>query len=562
MASKEGKGSIILKLLILILIVALVLVIIIPGRIWKQEQREMNNAHMNMMSIYESEKYYKNKFGKFTSDPSALLNGVREDSVILQRQKRVNYTTEIKGLLNDYLDIAYISAIMRVHSNIDQICTDIRSNERNFKMNEDIANEAQEICRILSEFNNASEYYNYIVSATYLDSLNTIRNYITDYTLQTAASKSKQFTDTLQTFLPIIQLEQINERWKPMATRLQNLARTIRRSEISKVTSVDARIDDFRNRVNEALRRLTVSIDREKDLRKATEITGQLEVLYERFLNDFIITSKPALVKLSEPDSLILHLTEDNFYSPVNGEMYKILIDEDSTAIKVESPILLEELQNRTRITTKKIEALPMLSLLKAYSDSLDQIVTKSLKTRAALRKNTDIFILYKEVEEIRNQFKDISIYEATRNLDTLVWIADNSKSYSSLKDAIEDGLNGIRIYNQAYEEKIFGNLDSLHTDMVNKLNEFNETLAEIRWLPDEVENFEGEIAELNTKITEIKNASNPQVMQQMKTIEQELGDLFFFASEGTTKKVYGVFEKTIQNFGYIYKDTKSWEEE
>jgi hypothetical protein len=51
-------------------------------------------------------------------------------------------------------------------------------------------------------------------------------------------------------------------------------------------------------------------------------------------------------------------------------------------------------------------------------------------------------------------------------------------------------------------------------------------------------------------------------MLNKMKKIEENLGNIFLFASEGKNIKIYGIFNKQIENQGYIYKDSKSWEEE
>ena len=97
MSKSEGKGSIILKLLILILIVALIFAIQIPSNVWEQEESEIETARDNMMSIYESELFYRKTSGKFTTDPAELITAVRQDSSILQQQTIVNYTKQLRA---------------------------------------------------------------------------------------------------------------------------------------------------------------------------------------------------------------------------------------------------------------------------------------------------------------------------------------------------------------------------------------------------------------------------------------------------------------------------------
>jgi hypothetical protein len=52
--------------------------------------------------------------------------------------------------------------------------------------------------------------------------------------------------------------------------------------------------------------------------------------------------------------------------------------------------------------------------------------------------------------------------------------------------------------------------------------------------------------------------------VQSLAAIEQDLQELFFFATEGKEESVYGVFNTKIVNHGKMYGRTgeKSWEEE
>ncbi|MBD3224844.1 MAG: hypothetical protein GF313_08950 [Caldithrix sp.] len=562
MAKTEGKGSILLKLIILILAVVLVLVIIIPGRIWQEEEREAQIAHSDMSSIYESEKFYHSKFDSFTTNPTELMNGVRQDSVILQRQKIVNYTTELTVLIDDYLNNPVTDRIIKVHDNIAQIISDLDVNARDFKLIEEIYNEGEQIRFKLSELNNASDLKNYMIATTYLDSIVSFRRDMSNYSLQTTAARTTDFTDTLKNVLPKVEFTAFQDRWKPLSDRLEKFYLKVRHSKVSTVTSVDARLEDFKKKVDRALINLNSNVDISQASADANNISDQLKATYDKFLNDYIVTSKNAMFKLSNSDSLILHLTEDNFTSPVYGKSYIVLIDDDSAAIKVESPVLFEELNEKTMNTGQKIKALDIQPAMMNYKDTLNYLVQKAYSVRKRVSKNTDIFILYKEMEEIRDRFLDISMFKAYDNVNNFVQTAENSKSYSDLKGSIENGLNGIRIYYQAYDENIYGNLDTLHQEMTDKLIEFNEKLDEVRWLPKDVENFEGDMQNLDQLLNDIKVLKSEQLVTKLGEIEIELGEHFVFSEEGTTVPVYGVFEKRIQNHGYIYKDVKSWEEE
>ena len=108
MSDNKGQGSVLLKIAIAVLAVVLVIVITVPGKIWKEEAREMLTARGNMVSLFEAEMYYHNLVGSFTDDPAELLKVIRQDSVLQRRQELVNHTKKLAGLIDGYLDVPFI----------------------------------------------------------------------------------------------------------------------------------------------------------------------------------------------------------------------------------------------------------------------------------------------------------------------------------------------------------------------------------------------------------------------------------------------------------------------
>ncbi len=558
MASHEGKGSIVLEIIIVILVAVLIAVILIPGKIWKEEAREEKIAHDNIASIYQSEKFYFRKTQKYTEDPAELLRVVRQDSSLLQKQQIVNYTREINRLIGDYLQIPYIKSIVLIDKNMTSILEDLEGNKRNFKAFENIKNEADNLKLQLTQLHRSSNFPNYVNAATYLDSLVGIRTAITDFSLQNVASRAKTLTDTIQVVLPNIKIMEYRKEWKPLNDRIKKFVKRVLRSDLTKVTSVGDRVRDFRELVDRGFDRIS-KIDIQKSIDQAAAQNQKIDQEYNKFLKDYIVTSKLGLYRLSTADSLVLHLTEDNFYSPVTKGMYKIIIDKDSAAVKVESPILLNELKEKSMPVAKEIASLPAIPAVRAYLDTLNYLKNKAYTTRKKLRRNTDLFIAYKELEDIIDKYNDISFISAYFDLEKYIDRAQNSESYSDIKKSTEDALNGIRIFNQAYSEKFFGNLDSLHRKVQMKLHEFDSLLTKVRRLPKDIENFENDMSAFDQVLNQVKNPAD--MGPAMDKIENELKDNFLFASKGKTVHVYGVFNKSIKNFGYIYKDSKSWEE-
>ncbi len=557
MAKNPGQGSILLKLLIAVLIIVLIAVIIIPAKIWKTETQEKKTARGNMTSIYEAENFYHRLNHTYTTDPAELLKVVRQDSSLIRLQQVVNYTNELAGLIDKYKQIALIKNLNAVAENIDRIREDLETNRRNFRIIEDIKNEAEDLKIQVSSINSSNQFPNYVSAQAYLDSLTQLRRDMSDFSLQSGASKAKAITDTLQNLLAKVNIADLAAFWAPVSERLAVFTKEVNNSEVVNLTSVGDRVKDFRQNVDNAFDALS-NVNLSQDIQHALQVNQSIGDRYQAYLSDFLITSKRALYKLSDADSMVLHLTENNFYCPVSGDPVKIIIDPDSSSVKIESPVLLAELKSKMSSIAQEVRALSSMAALQAYADTLNSIKDKAYSIRKKLRKNTDIFIKYKEVEELVNKFRDISIYGAHNSLKELAQNTDTTESYSTLQGYTESGLEGIRIFKQAYESQVFGNLDSLHKNIKTTLAEFDTMLTTVRRLPKDIVNFEQDIINLDQVLSTVKSAND----QNFSEIEKKLGETYLFASEGSKIRQYGVFSKKIVNFGYIYRGTKSWEDE
>ncbi len=556
MAKNDGNGSIVLKLLIVVLAVVLIAVIVIPAQLWEQEAREMKNGRANMSSIYEAERFYHRLNNSFTSDPAELLRVVREDSSLQRLQSLVNHTNELTSLMDSYINIPFIHDLADYNDNVGRILEDLESNKRNFRKYEDIKNEAEDLRMHISVLNSSDQFPNYKITSAFIDSLIRLRRDLSDFSLLSGAAKAKSITDTLLIAFPKVNVEGFSEAWAPLSERVKVLVKNILRSDLVNVTSVGDRVRDFIKAADKNLNMMQTA-DISGDLTKAQEINKKIDEKYQEFLGDFLITSKRALYRLADADSMVLHLTENKFFCPVTGSQIKIIISDDSSSVKIESPILLDKLKEKLTPVVDEIKNLALMTAFKEYTNALDSLNAKGYAIRKRLRKNTDIFIAYKQMEEVIKRFNDIIVMKAYSDLQTMVGRVPQSESFSELKEMTEKSLAGIQVFNQAYSENTFGNLDSLHKDLANAIFEYDSLLSKVRRLPKDIVKLEENKTQLDQLFGNIKNASD----SNLGNLEQQIGKIFLFTSEGSTETRYGVFKKKIINFGYITRGSKSWEE-
>jgi len=414
---------------------------------------------------------------------------------------------------------------------------------------------------LLSALSSDVNFPNYDNAVAYLDTLYQFRRDLSDYSLQTGASRGAELTSKINTYLSNVEYDQINREWNTLAARLEEFRKAVQSSDISNHTTVPARIRNFAGKISDEFAEIAKA-NKSEDIKLAADLNSQLNQTYEQFLQNYIITSKQAQYTLSLQDSMILFISEENFYSPVSKEPYKIIIDKDSADVRIESPLLLEELREKVKPVADKIAQLDFLNNFIDYNDTLKAIQQKAKNIKNEIRRNIDITIKNKEIDEKVTKYVNGSEFNAVMNLREFVDVVNNSQSYSKLKESLETARNGVSILEQVYSQNLFDNIDSLNSSLIADLNEYNQLLSDIRRLPSGVEKFQNEPAELNQIVSKIKQqtqSTNPEIL---KNIQSELEKNLTFAAEGKSVRVYGIFEKNLENFGFVYKNSKSWEED
>ena len=561
MANKSGKGSPLYILLIIILSAVLIIVLTVPPKIWEKEQHNKAQAQYNMSSIYEAEKFYHRFTKEYTTDADTLLGFLAKDSTLKQAEKLVKYTNDLRVLFVEYLNIPYLKSLLAISQNLNSITEDLDNNKRYFKMDEAILNESEQLGLSLQVFHNDIKLPNFVAVVSTLDSIYQLKRDLSDYNLQTAAAMFSQMTQNVNAHISDVEMDNFHEQWDGLSLRIETFAKKVNDSPISKVTSTGDRIRDFNRAVNKNLDKIA-QINLDENISHAGDVQKRVENSYQTFLKDFIVTNRTAQYRLSEQDSQVLYLNKANFTSPVNGKPYRVLVDADSVDVKVESPVLVEDLQNMVRPVAQEVEPMEFINPFGAYADSLQAIMNKALGIKKKIRRNIDITIKNKELEESTGKYQNSSEYDAYKKLINFVEVAENSPSFSDIKRAAKDGFDAISIFSQLYGKELFNNIDSIHTQVRRHLEEYNTILAGIRRLPRGVSNFEKELAALDALVQQIKSAKANVDLARLDELKKKLEQAIIFADEGKTVPVYGVFETTIKNYGYIYKNVKSWEEE
>lgn len=561
MATNSANGSILYKILIVVLVVVLIFIILIPAEIWEQENLERTSAQYNMTSIYEAEKFYHRKTNQYTTDKDKLLKIIREDSTLKQVQQLVNYTQALKNKLDAYLNIPYLKNLLIIDQNIATISEDLVKNERWFKSSEEILSKAENLGLRLLSLNNELNYPNYTETVNILDTLYQLRRDLSDYNLQTAASKCADLSGRLNTYLPGTEFEDFKTEWDELFSELTSFRKEVDQTGISKQTSVAARIREFGGKVDKSVQGIT-KIDRAANIKTVESSSQAFTELYSTFLQDFLITGRRALYKLAIEDSMVLYISDENFLSSGNGQPYILGLFSDSSDIKVESPMLVDELLEKVRPLAENISTFEFIPHYVAYLDSLRSIHKKGMDIKKRIRRNIDITVMNKEIEEKVDKYYNGSEYNAANDLTTFVDLVGSSRSYSDLKNGLENARNAISIFDQIYSGNLFTNIDSINSDILGDLEEYNSILTGIRRLPKDVQIFENEPGQLNQIVSNMKQQTTSTKTENLKELQSQLEEVLLFATKGKSVRIYGIFEKSQQNYGYVDRTVKSWEEE
>jgi hypothetical protein len=194
------------------------------------------------------------------------------------------------------------------------------------------------------------------------------------------------------------------------------------------------------------------------------------------------------------------------------------------------------------------------------YQNQIDSLLGFYPEIKAKYRRNIEVTIKTKEIEAVLDEVPTGAAFSAYLKIKSYVDAIPQSDSYSEIKDKTESALVSTGAFIQIYGDNFFGNLDSVHVDLIKELNQFNELLSKIR---RNKFSLDYHIEQLNAALSQIKSVPKESVLPTLQQVQEDLTTIYFFASEGKEKSVYGLFATTVINYGKIYSTTgqKSWEE-
>jgi hypothetical protein len=558
MARQEGKGSLLFKLIIAILIVILIIVIKIPGKIWSEEMNTMITSWSNMTSVYTAHSYYYKMNKSYTTNISELIQTIENDSSLNKRIKIVNYTKRLKSLIDKFLNENVISNLLTISLNIQNINDDLEQNKMYFKRHPEIHAESEELELELFKLHSGGDNNNFKNLVVALDSLWQLRRSIPDQTLQNAARKANILAQKIITNIPDIPFNLLASEWQSISGSIENFLKKVSSTNIVTVTSVVNRITDFQKEVTDGFNKLK-KINIQQNLDQEIVITDEIGKTYQDFLNDFLITEYLAQFTLSENDSILTHLSEDNFYTPNSQKPYTVIF-QDTLGLTVEDPTLFTELKERCIAESNNLMKLAFLPAFNRYMEKINATRNYALTIKDKYKRNLDVRMTIIELDSAISSLKRSLAINSYIQLKRFIEEVPNYKLFSQIQEQIEPTLASIGNFNQIYKENIYGALDTVHIDIIRILKQFNGILAEIK---NNTDSFNSNIEELNLSLSQIKAIPSSNIVPLLEISEEQLEKIFMFVSNGIDKSVYLVFHRRIINLGKVYGKVgqKSWEE-
>jgi competence protein ComGC len=563
MAAKGSKGSIILEILIILMVLLLIAVIFLPDQIWKEEAQTSKICRDNMNALYEAQRFYYQKNASYTESLSDLLTFVQKDSGLNRRQSLVSLTNSFTKVLDNILTIPSVQNISKMSQAAFEVTGDLVGNERYFRKYEKIAMTSEEIIREMMNLDSSALFPNFSRSKLFVDSLRTLKESVTDFPLQIAVLRAINSADSLSLYYSKLEKESFTQFWRAEYAKISKLINDIRATDIVKVSSVADRLGKFIDQINTNLQLLNTSVA-SKDVQSLEVEKQNLKELHQKFLSPdfFILTKGKSLTTLSETDSIIINLSQNNFVCPDNKKPY--IIDTVKTRINIECPNLLDDIQKEFQACVEPIGNLPLYENIKEIDTTIENTKIILDKNREELKRYTDILLKIKELQVEFNDLRSVFFYKYAHDVNDFIILVQNEKRLSVLRPAIEDILNPLDTLATRMEKGNISDLEEKLNYYKDKLQELDEAVAMTR-LPANVRNRVQSNVEPFQPVFKImedmKAAFNPTQITNLRKAGDSLEKSLLKAMEGRKQSVYVIFFREHSNHGNISAGEKSWEE-
>jgi hypothetical protein len=405
---------------------------------------------------------------------------------------------------------------------------------------------------------------NFSQTKLFVDSLRDLKESVSDYSLQVATYRAISAADSLSLYYSKMERDELTQTWATEYRKINQFIADIRKTDISKVSTVPDRLKKFIDQINSNVQSLN-SANTSKDAEALSVEKQSLTELHQKFLSPefFMLTESYSLTTLNETDSILINLSQENFACPDAKSTY--LFDTTKSRITIECPNLLETFQAEFKEDIEPIRNIPFYQQVTQISGIIDTTKIVLDENRAELRRFTDVLLKIKELQVEFDQMNNVFFYRYTNEIIDFFDLVDQEKRLSLLKPAIEDILNPIDTLATRVETGNIADLEERLNYFSGKLSELDNSIQETR-LPRRVRNkIKSNTDPFQPVFNELSNISSgfsPQYSESLREAARELEEDLLEALEGEKEQVYVIFRREHKNHGYIESGEKSWEEE
>lgn len=567
------QGSIILKLLVVVFGLVLWQVISIPGKLWKEEAGMEEVSRRNLNTLYEAQNYFYSKNKAYIPSDSLenLLTFIRTDSSLQEKQKIGELTHILVGNINQILNVPVISAISPLSKSIGEISEDLDFNARYFVNFENLVQQRETLKAGVNKFNGTIEFPNFCEARAYVDSLNFLKESISDYTLQNATLKAQRYIDSLKVYVPQVEVSTVEKYWGEQVAAMNNFIKDIRRTNITSITSVDDRIETFAKVANEGMDALT-KVDLSKSNANLDNQKAALDKVHNSFITDnFLLTQRRGILQLSEADSVLVKFDESYFECPdrFDGDQrYLVLYEEGKPSVTIESPNLLDQFNNELLEATNPISNVaiyPYVDQIRASLDSTAKLMD-SVKTKYRLsRYSTEMLLNLKEVTAEMQDLSNVRFFRYVSSVKDFVDTVKTEKAFSRLKPMIENVSNQFDTLAARVETGNIRDLEDRLNYFGTKIQNLDSLIANNSRIParsrNQIQPFYDTYQSIFGVVQEMKGAFDSSDGDKFRQARETIDEKTSVMLNGYEEPVYGVFYKKHKNHGFVQNGQKSWEQ-
>jgi hypothetical protein len=337
------------------------------------------------------------------------------------------------------------------------------------------------------------------------------------------------------------------------------------KTDIKKATNLLDRLGKFSDRINNSVKAIGLANLQEDNnsLRKQKDLINQL---YQKFISsdNFRMTQRFGLLSLTESDSMLITLSNDNFICPDSDLPYLVDIVAEKD-ITIESPNLLDDFQKESIAAVEPIKSLRLFGIMNSLDEVLDSTINFMEEQKIFVRRKTDLLLSLKELQAELKDLNSSPVYKFTKNLESLIDTIQTEKKISVLKELFEDNLNAMDTLATRLRNANIEQLGEKLNELGQKIQRYDSLVASAK-LPSRIQKqtkpvypvYELIFSVLNTIRTSITPEEAELINEAASKLEQSLLKVL----NGYDEPVYVIFAKTHINHGYIRNGEKSWEEE